>query len=81
MKNPREAHLDARKLAREGKVIYGGSKFLVSFDRATQERVETLAGKWRVPRAEIVRYLVAAALDKVEKIQVPKEDQEQEEAK
>lgn len=75
---PREVHLDRRKLARDGQTVYNGDKFPISFTREEQDRIEKLAHAWRVPRSEMVRYLVASALDEVEAMPIPTDDQEQE---
>lgn len=74
---PREIFLRGRQAARSGQVLYDGDKFPISFDRTTQDRLQKLAAAWRVPRAEMVRYLVAAAIDPAEALPVPQETKEE----
>jgi hypothetical protein len=75
--NPRDIYLEGRQRARSKQILYDGSKFPISFDRQTQQRVEKLAAAWRVPRAEMVRYLVASALDAAEAIPIPSDQKEE----
>jgi len=75
--NPREAYLTNRQVARSGRVVYDGREFPISFTRDVQARIQALAEAWRVPRSEMIRYLVAAALDATEATPIPKEDQQE----
>jgi hypothetical protein len=74
---PREEYLTGRQAARSGQIIYDGDRFPVNFTRDVQKRVEKLAADWRVPRAEMIRYLVAAALPIIEATPIPKEDNQE----
>jgi len=76
-KDPREAYLTNRGIARSGRVVYDGREFPISFTRDVQARIQGLADAWRVPRAEMIRYLVASALDVTEALPIPKEDQQE----
>jgi len=75
--DPREAYLTNRQIARSGRVVYDGREFPISFTRDVQSRIQGLADAWRVPRAEMIRYLVASALDVTEALPIPKEDQQE----
>lgn len=75
--NPREAYLTNRQIARSGRVVYDGREFPISFTRDVQARIQALADAWRVPRSEMIRYLTASALDLIEALPIPKEDQQE----
>ena len=74
---PYEFFTENRRQARSGRSAYDTSRFPVSFDKSTQRRVKRLAKRWRIPMAEMVRYLVAAAIDSAEQIPVPKQPAEE----
>lgn len=63
-KDPWQVFTEGRQAARQGNVMYDGDKFPISFSRDVQERIEQLAEIWKVPRTEMVRYLVGVALDR-----------------
>jgi len=70
---PYEFFTENRRQSRSGRTVYDTSRFPISFDTRTQRRVKRLAKRWRIPMAEMVRYLVAAAVDSAEQIPVPKQ--------
>lgn len=72
--NPRQAFLLSRRQARHGHVVYDGGRTPISFSRDTQDRVNELAAAWKVPRAEMVRFLVELALPIVDQFTEEEED-------
>jgi DNA-binding MarR family transcriptional regulator len=69
---PYDFFTENRRQSRSGRTVYDTSRFPISFDTRTQRRVKRLAKRWRIPMAEMVRFLVEAAIDPVEQIPVPK---------